>query len=110
MREPNLGFTVIPMDTGHKTIQEQFEEFHRRNPEVFALLERYTKQVYERGRGRTGIRMIWERMRWEVMMTTDDPNRDYKFNDHYTSRYVRLLVEVHPEWDHLFEKRRLRAR
>lgn len=94
---------------GPRTIQEQFEEFHRLNPQVFVLLERFTKQAVDRGRTKLGIRMLWERVRWEVYINTDDPNSEYKINDHYHSRYVRLLVEEHPEWDGLFELRRLRS-
>jgi hypothetical protein len=103
---------IIPMDSGDArppTIQEQFEEFHRRNPEVFALLERFTQQVVDRGRRKIGIRMLWERVRWEVMLSTEDPCSDYKINDHYHSRYVRLLIKAHPEWESLFELRKLRA-
>jgi hypothetical protein len=103
---------IIPMDPGGeplRTIQQQFEEFHARNPEVFALLERFTQEAVDRGRKRLGIRMLYERVRWEVYIQTEDANSDFKINDHYHSRYVRRLIKVHPEWEHLFELRKLRA-
>jgi hypothetical protein len=103
---------IIPMDPGGeppKTIQQQFEEFHARNPEVLRLLEHFTQQAVDRGRKKLGIRMLWERVRWEVMLSTEDVNSDYKINDHYHSRYVRLLIKIHPEWETLFELRKLRA-
>jgi hypothetical protein len=104
-----MSWHIVPMDDGKKTIQQQFEEFHAANPMVFELLERFTQQAVDRGRRRIGIRMLWERVRWEVMLGTEDMNSDYKINDHYHSRYVRLLISTHPEWETLFELRKLRA-
>ena len=34
---------------------------------------------------------------------------DYKLNDHYRSRYVRLIIEKHPELEGFFELRELKA-
>lgn len=103
---------IIPSDGDGdrpQTIQEQFEQFHARNPVVYVLLEGFTQQMVDRGRRRIGIRMLWERVRWEIILNTEDPNSDYKINDHYHSRYVRLLIQRHPEWETLFELRKLRA-
>jgi hypothetical protein len=38
-----------------------------------------------------------------------DFGEEYKFQDHYTSRYSRLLAEEVPELAEFFELRRLRA-
>lgn len=100
---------IIPTGPEKPTIQAQFEEFHRKNPQVYRWLEYFTAQAVERGKHKLGIRMLWERVRWEVYMSTDDPSSEYKINDHYHSRYVRLLVSEHPEYKDLFEMRRLRT-
>lgn len=91
------------------SIQERFENFHRANSWVFTAIERLVAQYAATGRERIGIRMIWEVIRWSYAMRTTDPTSEFRTNDHYHSRYVRLLIERHPEWEHLFELRRLRA-
>lgn len=91
------------------SIQERFETFHRLNPWVFDALEKLASQYAAKGRKRIGIRMIWEVVRWNYNLQTSDPNSEFKISDHYHSRYVRLLIEKHPEWADLFELRKLRA-
>jgi hypothetical protein len=91
------------------SIQERFEEFHRLNPWVYTTLEKIVGAYLARGPRRIGIRMAWEVMRWHYAMATTDPSSDFRTNDHYHSRYVRLLLERHPEWAGLFELRMLRA-
>lgn len=90
------------------TIEERFERFHADNPQVYHTLVRLARHVKERGRRRVGIRMLWERMRWELFLQTE--TNDFKLNDNYTSRYVRLIAEREPDLAELFETRKLRAR
>lgn len=75
----------------HDSIDQAFVQFHRDNPEVFDLLVKYARQAKAAGRRRFGIRMLWERLRWYVLIETTDPS-GYKLNDHYHSRYARLLM------------------
>ena len=91
------------------TIQDRFEAFHRLNPWVLYALETLTADYLEGGHRRIGIRMLWEVLRWEYNRATKDPSSTFKVNDHYHSRYVRLLVERHPEWESVFATRTLRA-
>lgn len=90
-----------------KTIEERFQEFHRANPAVFQLFEMYARLALNSGK-RLGSRAIMERVRWEVYMKTRD-GEGFKINNNFTSRYARLLVEKHPEFDGFFEMRDLRA-
>ena len=89
-----------------RTIQARFERFHAEHPEVFARLEKMAGDWFDRGHPAVSIGMLWEAMRWLDGTHTDDPLR---LNDHYRSRYVRLLVEQHPEWESRFRVRELRA-
>lgn len=91
------------------TIQDRFEEFHRLNPWVYETLERLAADWIGRGRKRIGIRMLWEVMRWQHGRTTRDPSSEFKANDHYHSRYVRMLIDRHPEWSECFELRTLKS-
>lgn len=52
--------------------------------------------------------MIWEVMRWQMFLATKDPS-GFKLNDHYTSRYARLIMKQEPDLDGLFELRALRT-
>lgn len=89
------------------TIQEHFEQFHRTHPEVYHALVTYTRDARRAGRERIGVRMIWERMRWYLAIERD-ATEDYKFNDHYPSRYARLIMDQEPDLAGVFETRRLR--
>ena len=92
-----------------QTIQDRFEDFHRDNPVVYELLVRFARELHNSGRKRSGIRMVWERMRWEIAVNTVDRSSKFKLNDHYTSRYARLIMAR--EWDlrDFFEVREIRA-
>lgn len=90
-----------------KTIQERFEEFHKRCPQVYRELVRFALEAKRAGR-RVGIRMIWERMRWYFYVERLE-DEDYKLNDHYTSRYARLIDEQEVDLKGFFELRKLRS-
>jgi hypothetical protein len=67
------------------------------------------RQARKKGRQRLGIRMLWERMRWEMMIETEDATSDFKLNDHYHSRYARMLMANDPDLKGLFELRDLKS-
>lgn len=90
-----------------ETIQERFEAFHRLNPWVYIALERLTSQWIAAGHRRLGIGMLTEVLRWQYGLATRGD--DFKLNNNYRSRYVRLLIETHPSWGDAFETRTLRA-
>lgn len=87
--------------------QEKFDDFHTANPQVYAFLEERARQVYRPGR-RIGIDLLINQMRWESMIHTDSED-GYKINQNFASRYARLIIANHPEWDGLFEFRQLRS-
>lgn len=91
------------------SIQERFDLFHAANPWVLDALERLTADYLASGQQRLGIRMLWEVLRWRYNRETQDPTSSFKVNDHMHSRYVRLLIERHPEWASAFHTRELRA-
>lgn len=89
------------------TIQQRFEQFHADNPQVLATLERETQRWLDLGHSRVGVGFLWERMRWVLHVEVTGPAP--KLNDHFRSRYVRLMVARHPEWADVFELRELRS-
>lgn len=101
-----IAFSSAPDES---LTEQRFQSFHRDNPIVYATLVRLARYARKRGRVRIGIRMLWERMRWELSIETHDATSDYKLNDHYTSRYARLLDRCEPDLRGMFEIRTLRS-
>ncbi len=87
-------------------IDKAFWRFHRDNPRVYELLVMYARQAVAAGRRKFGIRMIWERLRWYVLIETQDPT-GLKLNDHYHSRYARLMMLQEADLEDMFETREL---
>ena len=88
--------------------QLAFEKHHRENPHVYVLLEAGAQYLFDEGRRKIGVKAVVEELRWNKRFTTTD--KHFKVNDKYTSRYARMLLANHPEWEGLFEIRRLRTR
>ena len=93
------------LDLIDTTPRERFEEFHARNPQVYAQLERMALTVWALGRRRIGIATLVENLRWNYWMVTDDPTSDFRLNNNHRAYYARLLMERNPEWEGLFELR-----
>lgn len=90
------------------SIQQGFEDFHRNNPHVYRLLVRFARELRDSGMTKSGIRMVWERMRWEMTVKVYD-HAKFKLNNNYTSRYVRLIMQQEEDLNGFFEVRDLRA-
>lgn len=90
---------------GKVSIQERFEAFHQLNPWILRHLEALTADCVERGLKRIGIGMLFEVLRWQYGRATH--GEPWKLNNDFRSRYVRLLLELHPEWSSLFETRKI---
>lgn len=104
-------FTIQPLvldQPAHLTIQERFEAFHQANPWVYEAMVSLTRDWLARGHRRLGVGMLQEVLRWQYGRATVGGD-EFKLNDHFRSRYARLLIAEHPEFAGVFETRRLRA-
>ena len=91
-----------------KTIQERFADFHNNHHEVYRRLVALSFQAKASGQDRWAIGNLWEILRWEhEIVGLPDVDEDFKLNDHYRSRYARLIMEYNPELDGFFETRQL---
>ncbi|WP_405526810.1 hypothetical protein OG426_30525 [Streptomyces canus] len=90
-----------------QSIQQRFEAFHALNPWVLRHLEALATDCVAKGFRRVGIGMLFELLRWRYGEATQGDA--FRLNNNFRSRYVRLLIERHPEWTRLFETRTLRA-
>jgi len=98
MKQTSFAFQERP------SIDERFARFHAANPHVFTLFLRFANEARSRGR-KTSAKAIIERLRWELVVETDE---DFRINDHYTSRYSRLAIETDPTFADFFETRTLK--
>jgi len=88
-------------------IQARFERFHADNPHIYAELVRMSRRLVASGRRHFGVGMLWETLRYRVAITTDSDD-EFKLNDHYRSRYARLIMASEPDLAGVFELRELR--
>jgi hypothetical protein len=86
--------------------ETKFREFHEANPHVYLRLVEMTRAAKGKGHRKFGVRVLWEALRWERMMSTSDPTQDdWKLNDHYTRFYSRLIMKKEPDLAGIFEIR-----
>ena len=95
-------------DGDSRTIQAAFQEYHEKHPEVFSFLVSVIYDLRKRGYHHYGIGALWERMRWHFQID-QDLGEEFKCNNNYRSRYVRLIITQHPDLEDFFELRTLRT-
>lgn len=88
-------------------IDQAFWKFHRENPSVYETLVSMTREAQALGRSKIGMKMLFEVIRWQHLVHTKSD--DFALNNNYTSRYVRIISEQHPELAHMFDTRRIHS-
>lgn len=91
-----------------KSIDQDFREFHERNPQVLKTLVRLARQARAAGKEHVGIGLLWEVMRWEMMLSIEGADT-FKLNNNYRSRYARWIDKEYPDLAGLFQTRALRT-
>jgi hypothetical protein len=107
--EDERKLAAVAKERRERTFEERFREYDATNPTVYRLLVHFSRQLRDRGYHRAGIRNVWERMRWEMMLATSDP-AGFKLNDHFTSRYARKIMAENPDLREFFRTRELRSK
>lgn len=97
---------------GPCTLQGRFERFHRDNPRVYRELVRLARQARQAGCDRIGIKTLWEVMRWNLVVMQgrgwmDTAGDQFRLNNNWPSRYVRLIQDQEPDLRDMFETRKL---
>ena len=79
-------------------LREEFEKWHRENPGVYRLFEKFALTMSAMGKP-FGAKFLAERVRWECYISARD---DYAVNNNLTAYIARRLVQDHPElWQFL---------
>ena len=87
------------------SLDERFEAWITRNPQVLENFVRLAREAKDAGRDRIGAKMLAEVLRWRSYIDGDEGG--YKLNNVFVSRLVRLAVDRNPDLDGLFETRKL---
>lgn len=88
-------------------LEREARDWMDEHPDVFALFERFARQMVERGR-RFGIGQLTERVRWEVAATWSSSD-GFRVNNNHRAYVARRLVALHPSWAAWLETRRVRG-
>lgn len=95
---------VIPEN--QSKIEAAFWDFHESHPEVYAELVRLAREAKARGRDRIGMKMLFEIVRWNRLLTVRDEH-GFRLNNNYTALYSRLIQQQEPDLDGMFATRKL---
>jgi hypothetical protein len=83
----------------------QFIAFDKNNPTVWALYQRFTKELIYIGHEHHSSDAVLHRVRWEAALQTIDSSA-FKINNNYTAFYARKFHAVYPEYGNFFRLRR----
>ena len=83
-------------------LEERFLEFHAKHPEVYSALSRFAHQWRDRKGpdARLGIKMVIERVRWELALGARDETP--RLNNNHSAFYARLLMAQEPALEGMF--------
>lgn len=90
------------MQTEIQFNQTDAETYDRLNPQIWEYFKLFSLQMLNKGYKRIGSKMIFERIRWETMITGDGT---FKVNNNYTPYYSRKFELYYPEYEGVFSKR-----
>ena len=95
-------------DEPRRTIQDKFEDFHERHPEVYSEIVRMARELKAAGHQRYSMDALLHVIRWHRHVRRDQGD-EFKINDWYSSRYSRLVQTMESDLDGFFETRGLKA-
>ncbi len=88
------------------SIREGFDKFNKENPHIYNEFEKQCLLAIGKGRTKISAKLIINWIRWNEFLRSSDQN--FKINDAYQSYYARYFVEQYPEYENVFEFRKLR--
>jgi len=84
-------------------IENRFWKFHYENQHVYQMFCRFCREMMGAGYTVLSAGLIFERMRWETMILTNDP--EFKLNNNYRAYYARLWMADHADTGCIFRIR-----
>jgi hypothetical protein len=71
-------------------------EFFRRNPHVYDAFRMLAFKAINAGKERCSQRLLWERLRWELYISSDADVADYALNNNFCRHAAKRLVQECP--------------
>lgn len=88
------------------SVKRKWWEWHKENPHVYDMFERFTLDAIAKGHKRLSAWLIVNRIRWETMVETQGD--DFKISNDFIAYYARLFMHNHPEHQGFFKTKQLR--
>lgn len=76
------------------SLKQRWWNWHKANPHIWELFERFTEEAIGRGATRLSGWLIVNRIRWQTSVVTR--GRDFKISNDFVALYVRLWQVRHP--------------
>ncbi len=95
--------------TNGKTIFQSFKGFHNANTHIYDKFAELVTQAVDANKKKISSKLIINKIRWDMYMSTTDDGTGYKINDAYTAWYARLYIRRNPHHKELFETRKIRG-
>ena len=89
-------------------LERSFWKFHLANPHVYSLLVRLAREWKDQTGRKLGIKMLFERARWEYSTRTTE--EDPTLNNNHTAFYARLIMEQERDLKGIFNLREQRSK
>ncbi len=89
------------------SLKDRWWEFHRENPRVYILFDRFTRSALGRGHKHISADMIMHRVRWETNVVSSGD--EFKVNNNWVAYYARLWMHENTEFEGFFRTRETRA-
>jgi hypothetical protein len=81
-------------------LEQQWRAWHKENPHVYRLFNRFTREAISRGHQRLSAWLIINRVRWETAIVTT--GNDFKISNDYIAYYSREFMRLNPQYDGFF--------
>lgn len=91
-------------ESRYDQLRDDCIRFHRANPEVWRLFEKFTFDRIRRGFSHYSVNGVFERIRWETA-EADVQGNEFKLNNNYRPFYARAFMSKYPEYDGFFRTR-----
>lgn len=92
------------MITRHEQMRLQVIEFHKKNPIVWELFDKFTRDRIAKGFKHYGARAIMDRIRWETAHPEYGDNQ-FKINNNHSAFYGRAWNKANPAYGDFYRTR-----
>jgi hypothetical protein len=106
MAQLSFDWTMLDSD---EPARDRFQAFHHANPWVMQHLVIMARRLKDKGIHHYGIAALWEVLRYDWTLRTDDPTSQLKLNNDYRAFYAREIMKFYPDLDGFFTTRKSQA-